>query len=66
MLARGGVFVAGGIAPKIISRLQRGGFIAAFRAKGRFDPLMASMPVHVVMSERVGLLGAAAIAARTE
>jgi glucokinase len=63
-LAHGGVYIAGGIAPKIAAKLGDGTFMRAFRAKGRFDPLLASIPVHVVMNDHVGLLGALAEAAR--
>ncbi|MBI4290267.1 MAG: glucokinase [Betaproteobacteria bacterium] len=62
LLARGGVFVAGGIAPRIIARIQDGRFIASFRAKGRFAGLMAGIPVRVVMNAGLGVLGATAIA----
>ena len=62
VMARGGVYVAGGIAPRIIERVQRGGFLSAFQAKGRFKPAMESIPLRVVMNERLGLLGAAAVA----
>jgi glucokinase len=58
VLARGGVYIAGGIAPKIIDKLRDGNFIHAFRAKGRMSPLLERMPVSVVMNEDVGLLGA--------
>ncbi len=62
--ARGGVFVGGGIAPKIIARLSAGGFMAAFNAKGAHAQMAAKIPVQVVTTERLGLLGAARIAAR--
>jgi len=62
VMARGGVFVAGGIAPKILPRLQAGGFIAAFNDKNAFGDHMRRVPVHVVTNERLGLLGAAALA----
>ncbi len=61
-LPKGGVYVAGGIAPKIIARLKRGEFMRAFNDKGRFASLMQSIPVRVVMNPKVGLLGAALIA----
>ena len=57
-LSRGGVYVAGGIAPKIIDKLQEGGFMKAFCDKGRFSALMSEIPVHVVMNPKAGLLGA--------
>ena len=63
-LAHGGVYIAGGIAPKIAPKLRDGTFIEAFNAKGRFGPLMATIPVHVVMNDHLGLLGAVAEAAR--
>jgi glucokinase len=61
-LAVGGVFVAGGIAPKIRAKLEDGTFVAAFRDKGRLGPVLASIPVHVVLEPRAALLGASAIA----
>ncbi|MFH1495867.1 MAG: glucokinase [Pseudomonadota bacterium] len=64
-LARGGVYVAGGIAPKIIARLKQGGFMQAFNAKGRFSALMQRIPVRVVMNPKVGLLGAVLVASRS-
>ncbi len=64
VLARGGVYVAGGIAPQIIGKLQEGEFLRAFGAKGRFAGLLATIPVHVVLDPKVGLLGAARVAER--
>ena len=58
-LATGGVFVAGGIAPKILPALTRGTFLDSFLAKGRLQPVLASMPVRVVVSGTIALLGAA-------
>lgn len=63
-LAHGGVYIAGGIAPKIAEKMRDGTFIAAFNAKGRFGPLLATIPVHVVMNEHLGLIGAVHEAAR--
>ncbi len=57
-LSRGGVYVAGGIAPKIIDKLKEGGFMKAFCDKGRFSTLMSEIPVRVVMNPKAGLLGA--------
>ena len=58
-VATGGVYVAGGIAPRIIDRLKNGLFQASFRSKGRQSPLLESIPVFVVMNPKVGLHGAA-------
>ena len=63
LLASGGVFVAGGIAPRILAFLQRGGFRDAFERKGRLSPLVARMPVFIVTHPQLGLLGAAKVAA---
>ena len=63
-LARGGVYVSGGIAPKIAPKLKEGAFLRAFANKGRFSDLLAAMPVHVVMNPQVGLHGALLEAAR--
>lgn len=64
MLAHGGVFVAGGIAPRIVSRLQMGGFLAAFNAKGTHSDIVRKIPVSVVTNDRLGLLGCALIGER--
>ena len=62
LLATGGVFVAGGIAPRILSYLQKGGFREAFERKGRLHPLVAKLPAFVVTHPQLGLLGAAKVA----
>jgi glucokinase len=59
LMATGGVWVCGGIAPKILPVLEAGGFMAGFLAKGRMRPLMEQMPVRVVLDDRVALIGAA-------
>ncbi len=59
-LARGGVYVAGGIAVKILSNMKDGSFFRAFCEKSRFVGLLAQIPIHVVLSEDAPLLGAAA------
>ena len=61
-VSRGGVYVAGGIAPKIVSKLLDGTFRAAFTAKGRLSPMLEAMSVKVVLNADAGLLGAAALA----
>jgi glucokinase len=63
LLATGGVFIVGGIAPRIIGFLQRSGFREAFDRKGRLHPLVERMPAYVVTHPHIGLLGAATIAA---
>jgi glucokinase len=63
-LARGGVYIAGGIAPKIAPKLKNGVFMRAFTSKGRFSGLLESVPVRVVNNPRVGLLGALRVAGR--
>ncbi len=60
VLPTGGLFVAGGIAPKLLERLRRGEFMRALLDKGRMSPLLARIPVVVVMSPHVALLGARA------
>jgi glucokinase len=58
-VATSGVFVGGGIAPKILPALQDGRFIAAFRAKAPMEPFLSRVPVSVILNDRAGLLGAA-------
>jgi glucokinase len=61
-LSLGGVYIAGGIAPRILPWLKSGRFMAAMTAKGRFARLLEEMPVHVVLDEDVALKGAAVVA----
>lgn len=63
LLATGGVFVAGGIAPRVLPLLQQGTFREAFERKGRLQSLVAAIPTFVVTHPQPGLLGAAAVAA---
>jgi glucokinase len=63
-LPRGGLYIAGGIAPRIIPFLQTDRFLEAFRRKGKMQGLMHDFPVLVVMNPEVGLLGAVAVASR--
>jgi glucokinase len=62
ILALGGVYIAGGIAPRMVSKLRAGPFLPSFGDKGRLSPFVARVPVHVIMNPNVGLLGAAAVA----
>jgi glucokinase len=59
VLATGGVFIGGGIPPRILSYLQDKQFMQAFTHKGRFTQMLAQMPVHVILNPKVALLGAA-------
>jgi glucokinase len=63
-LALGGVMLGGGIAPKLLPVLQRGGFLRAFTDKGRMAPLLAGIEVSVALDPRAPLRGAAELAAR--
>jgi glucokinase len=63
-VATSGVFVGGGIAPKILERLKAGGFMEAFTNKGRLSPLLENMPVKVILDSEAGLMGAARRALR--
>jgi glucokinase len=62
VLPRGGLYVAGGIAAKILGKLQEGRFMQAFLDKGRLRELLETIPVYVVLDPKVGLYGAAATA----
>lgn len=63
-LATGGIYLGGGIAPKIIERLKGPGFMLAFTSKGRMSPLLETIPVMVILNEQSALLGAGRCAAR--
>lgn len=63
VLATGGVYIGGGIAPKIISKLTDGRFMKAFIGDGRMKNLLAAMPVRVIMNDKTALIGAARYAA---
>jgi len=58
-MATGGLFLAGGISPKVLAKLTGPLFMQSFVAKGRLRPLLESIPVQVVTNEKAGLLGAA-------
>lgn len=63
-LTTGGVYIAGGIAPKLLPKLQDGQFLRSYRDKGRLSHLVEKAPVHVVLDQEVGLHGAAYAARR--
>jgi glucokinase len=60
--AEGGVFLAGGVPPRILPKLQDGTFLEAFLDKGRLTPLLERVPVQVVVNPRAALVGAADLA----
>lgn len=62
VLAHGGVYVGGGIAPKILEKMQDGTFMHAFCDKGRMHDLVSQMPVRIILESRAALIGAAAYA----
>jgi glucokinase len=64
LMATAGVYVGGGIAPKIIQKLVGSTFMEAFAAKGRLEPLLQQIPVRIIMNDKVALLGAVRFATR--
>jgi len=59
VMATGGLFLAGGISPKVLAKLKGPVFMQSFLDKGRLRPLLEAIPVQVVTNEKAGLLGAA-------
>jgi len=59
VLASGGVYLGGGIPPRILPALEQQRFMEAFQRKGRMSDLLARVPVHVILNPKVALLGAA-------
>ena len=64
VMSRGGLYIGGGIAPKILPLLQHGAFLDAFLNKGRMRPLLEAIPVRVILNDRAALFGAALRAAQ--
>jgi glucokinase len=62
VIAAGGMYIGGGIAPKILRTMQNGKFMQAFLDKGRLSGLLEAMPVRVILESRCALMGAAAFA----
>ena len=60
VLSTGGIYLGGGIPPRILKELQKPAFLEALQSKGRFRTLLTNMPVHVILNPKPGLLGAAA------
>ena len=63
LMATGGVYLGGGIAPKNLSAFTRENFLTAFAAKGRMKSMLEEIPIRVILSEKTALLGAARCAA---
>ena len=59
VLATGGVYLGGGIPPRILPSLESGSFLDAFRWKGRMSDVLADIPIHVITNPQVALIGAA-------
>jgi glucokinase len=64
LLPYGGLYIAGGIAAKILPLMTEGSFLQSFTQKGRMNALMKRIPVHIVLNPQVGLIGAALCASR--
>ncbi|MBV9390104.1 MAG: glucokinase [Chroococcidiopsidaceae cyanobacterium CP_BM_ER_R8_30] len=64
LLPYGGLYIAGGIAPKILALMQEGRFLHTFTYKGRMSALLENIPVYIILNQEVGLIGAAICAAR--
>ena len=62
VLSVGGLYIGGGIGPRILEKLKDGTFLKAFTDKGRLSQLLINMPVHVILESRAAVLGAAAFA----
>jgi len=62
VLATGGVYIGGGLPPRVLPLMKRSRFLQIFRDKGRFSELLSRIPVHVILEPKAGLLGAAAAA----
>ena len=62
ILSVGGLYLGGGIAPRILEKLKDGAFMRSFTDKGRLSQLLINMPVRVILESRAALLGAAAYA----
>ena len=59
VLATDGIYLGGGIPPRILASLEQPHFMEAFRDKGRMSGLLAQMPIYVIMTSKSALFGAA-------
>ena len=64
LLPYNGLYIAGGIAAKILPLMQTGTFMESFQAKGRMSSLLTEIPVNIILNPKVGLIGAALRAAK--
>ena len=64
LLPYGGLYIAGGIAPKILPLMENGSFLLNFTQKGRMGSLLEEIPVHIILNQQVGLIGASFSASR--
>ncbi|AFY58944.1 glucokinase [Rivularia sp. PCC 7116] len=64
LLPYGGLYIGGGIAPKILPLIQNGNFLLNFSSKGRMRSILQDIPVHIILNSQVGLIGAAISASR--
>jgi glucokinase len=60
VMATGGIYLGGGMPPRLLSSLQKPAFLEALRSKGRFRALLTEIPVYVILNPKAGLLGTAA------
>lgn len=58
LIPNGGLYIAGGIAPKILPLIQDGKFLQILKSKGRVSPVLENIPIHLVLNPEVGLIGA--------
>ena len=63
LIPNGGLYIAGGIAPKILPLLQDETFLQILKNKGRISPVLEDIPIHIVLNPEVGLIGAMLYAA---
>ncbi|TLY29266.1 MAG: glucokinase [Nitrospirae bacterium] len=66
VLALDGIYLGGGIAPKLLPKLKDGTFLRGFTGKGRYKRLLSTIPVRVIMNQKTALLGAASVAAQLD
>jgi glucokinase len=58
LIPNGGIYIAGGIAPKLLPLIRSSNFLAIIKGKGRVSPVLEQIPMHIVLNSEVGLLGA--------